>query len=647
MSHHLDSVNTTRSRLLCQVFGWLPKISMAAGYVMSATSLVFHFQPILAAEDQPLTAAVKMLPAETQAMAVLPNSDQFLNAWNRTELGKLASDSRMKPFWEGQNQEIEGRLKEAGLQLSLDFEDLSNIAGGQSAIAWISRPSVAAKPFSVALIMDVAGRIAPAENFLKKVDTQLKARGAVAKTIEVAGASVFQYSTAKIVGESRARGAYYVLSKDQMIATDDLDTIKELLEAQDGNKKDSLANTELFQTVQAKIKSDGEEPEVEYFVRPIGFAKLLRSISGKPSNNQADVLKILEGEGFSELKCVAGNIRISSESFDFFHNGFVVAVPPLSRSVQLLDFPNLENLTPPSWINKESASVLSFSWNFKDAFSKFDGFVDAYVGKDTFAAVMDGIKTDPNGPQIDIIKEILPFVSSEFHVVTEIVKPIGPLSKRSMVFLKLNDPDMKLPKILERYGKSEPHATPIDVEGFRVWRINNDTEEEVELDFDKDDSMKQEMEEGAEEPLLDQWAISIVNGYFIFASDAELITDTIRNAKSNEEAFMKEADVTRLTNILKDVAAHDSHSMIQMTRADRAFEMQYEMFREGTLPDSKSMLATILDKILKPTGRANQQKVNGAALPAFAVIKDFFTPSGGVVRTEKDGWSIQSFILSK
>ncbi|MFY7877626.1 MAG: hypothetical protein ACOVQM_19370, partial [Pirellula sp.] len=462
MSLHPELVNSTSSRPPCQMIGSLLKSIFTAGWILVMTLASFQERSLFAMDDKPLTPAAKMLPEETQAMVVLPDSERFLNTWNRTELGKLAADPRMKPFWEGQNQEIQGRLQEAGLQLSLDFDDLGDIAGGQSAIAWIVRPSIADKPFSVALIMDVAGRNAPAQDFLKKVDTQLQSKGAVAKSLDVSETTVTQYLTPKIAGEPRARESYYVLSKDQMIATDDFLTIKELLAAQDGTRKNSLADSTLFQSVQSKINNDGEAPEIEYFVRPIGFAKLLRSISGKPSNNQADVLKILEGEGFAGIQCVAGNIQISSDSFDFFHNGFVMATPPLSRSVQILDFPNLDKLIPPTWINKESASVLSFSWNLKDAFPKFDGIVDAYVGKDTFKAVTDGIRTDPNGPQIDIIKDVLPYTSSEFHVVTEIVKPIGPLSKRSMVFLKLNDPDQKLPKVLEKYGKSEPNATPID-----------------------------------------------------------------------------------------------------------------------------------------------------------------------------------------
>ena len=89
--------------------------------------------------------------------------------------------------------------------------------------------------------------------------------------------------------------------------------------------------------------------------------------------------------------------------------------------------------------------------------------------------------------------------------------------------------------------------------------------------------------------------------------------------------------------------------MNQVTRSDRAFEMQYELFRQDILPESRSMMATILDKILKPKdGRQTQvQRVKGDKLPQFVAIRDYFTASGGVVRTEEDGWSVQSFIMNK
>ena len=599
-------------------------------------------------EEKPLPAS-SLFPADTQALFSLPDSEGFLEGWNKTQLGKLAEDPKLKEFWETQRKEIQDRFSEAGWQLNLQIEDLNEIAEGQTSLGWISRPKAPNKPYSIAMVIDVADRNAQAEKFLKRVDTELKLRKAIPKTIEISGVKVFQYTLPKSTGDVRVNESFYSISNSQLLAADDLLTITELLASQSGANTASLASTDLYKKVQSKISTGEDEPEIEYFLRPIGFAKLLRSISGKPTKNQSDVLLILDSQGFNDLQCVAGNIQISREPHDFFHHAYMVAKKPLSTSVQILDFPNVDKLLVPDWINKESAAVLSFSWNIREAFPKFKGIVDSFVSAGTFDDMLKGLRDDPQGPQIDILKDVLPFLTSEFHVVTEIIKPISPDSKRSMVILKLDDPAKKLPKVLERYGKGEPDSKPIDFEGNRIWSFENKEEVDLELDFGTKKDQKKDVDE--DEPLLDKWAITIFGEYFIFASDVEMIMDVLRRAKDalQKSAFGKEADVAKVAAMLESVAGKDGRSMNQITRSDRAFEMQYELFRQDILPESRSMLATILDKILKPKNprQSQEQRVKGDKLPPFDQIRDYFSPSGGVVKSDEEGWSVQSFILEK
>jgi len=352
------------------------------------------------------------------------------------------------------------------------------------------------------------------------------------------------------------------------------------------------------------------------------------------------------------LECVAGNVQIATEAFDFLHHAYMLSKKPAATSVQIVDLPNLQKLDPPSWVNKESASVLSFSWNIKDAFPKFKGIVDSVASPGTFDDMIEGLKLDAQGPQIDILKDVLPYLSSEFHVVTEVVRPISPDSKRSMVILKLNDIAKKLPKVLDRYGKGEPDSLPIDFEGSRIWSFENKDEPEIELDFGtKSKDKKANVESDENEPLLDKWAITIFGEYFIFASDVEMIKEAILRAKDSTQnsTFEKEEDVAKVLSMFEGIPSKDGLSMKQVTRADRSFEMQYELFRQDILPESRSMMATILDKILKPkdSRQTQVQRVKGDKLPPFSTIREHFTPSGGVIRTQEDGWSVKSFILKK
>ncbi len=77
--------------------------------------------------------------------------------------------------------------------------------------------------------------------------------------------------------------------------------------------------------------------------------------------------------------------------------------------------------------------------------------------------------------------------------------------------------------------------------------------------------------------------------------------------------------------------------------------MQYELFRQDKLTQSQSMLATILDRILRPKDelRNVNQRVKGDRLPPYEVVREYFMPGASRVETHPDGWSFEGFILAK
>jgi len=600
---------------------------------------------LLAVEDLP--RAVDMFPAETQAFVWMPSSKSFLDNWAETELGKLAADERLKEFWISQQEEISNRFSNAGWQLSLKFDDLPEICSGQAAMGWIARPSIAAKPYSLGLIVDVAGRDSQVTAFLDRIQGEMDSKKATTESIALDGLSVKHYVLPKLANDTKIRDSYYVLSQGQLLAADDLETIKDLVKAQSGVQTGALSQSNIYKNVQSKIERDDHPSEIEYFVQPIGFGKLLRSVSGKQAKSQVDILKLLEGQGFDRILCAAGSVQLNKPDLDMHHQGFILREEELPTSVQILDFPNQEQLVPPSWISVNSAGVLGFSWNFSDAFPKFKGIVDAYIGDEQFDEILDGIKRDPNGPQIDIKQELLPYIGTEFFAISEIVEPITPESKRSLICIKLKDPDNKLSGVLNRYSKSEPGASTEDIGEYRIWKFSNEEEEEEIIEFNQVPGQGKEEEE-EEKPLLNEWAVSIVDGYFVFASNPETLTKVIANAQNKDiqGEFERLEAVQAVRAMQKKLVHGNGFSFSEVDLADRSFEMQYELFRQGILPQSRSLLALVLERILK-TDKSKAQELQGNKLPPFDQVKQFFTPTGMVIRTEKDGWGIDGFILGK
>ncbi len=618
-----------------------------------------------------ITSAAEWFPDETQGFARIVDFPRFMERWDKTQLGKLGKHPRLKDFWQEQQKEIEGRFAEAGWQLNLKAEDISSVATGQTAVGWISKPQQTQKPYSVCLVVDVAGKQKEVEKLLEKVDTELKARKATSQKIDHQGKAITKYTLPRGAGQLMIRESLYAVVDDYLLAADDLASLQALIDAKMAGLNSSLAKSQLFQDVMKKIPMQAEQTDVEYFVRPIGLAKLLRSISGKPITTQTDVLKVLDNQGFGKISAAVGRLRMADQGFDVFHEAFVKTELPLPESVQVLDFPNTAGTTIPSWVTPRAASFLAVAWNAKEAFWKVKSIVDELAGqKGVFDSVIEGIQTDPVGPQIDIKNQVLPFITSEIYSINEIVLPITPDSRRSLIAVRINDPNGVLAAVLERAMKNEPDASPEDFEDYRIWKVTREDDSNESLKIDNDfggfgnkAGKSSKAKEAEDEPLLSNWAITIFTGknrngdseqFLMFASHAEMIKEAITASKKmdvvpTEQLLEKEADVQRVLSHLFGNPELGPASVWQINRSDKAFRMQYELFRQDKLPQSKSMLATILDRILRPKDELKNvnQRVKGDKLPPYEVVQEFFMPGGSRIHTEPDGWSFQGFILGK
>lgn len=605
--------------------------------------------------------AADWLPDTTQGFARITDFPKFLEGWRKTQFGKLAKDERLQPFWKEQQKTIEARLADAGWQLNLRADDIAEIASGQSAIAWIAKPTNTSKPYAVALITGVAGKKAELDQLMQRVDTELKGRQATSENVVYGDVSITQYTLPRGAGEVVIHQSFYTVVQEHLIATDELAMMKELVDAATKGRPDSLSSSSLYQKSVAHLPTASKQSDMEYFIRPIGLAKLLRSISAKPITSQTDILKVLENQGFDKLAAAVGRVQFADGTFDIFHDAFIQTEPPLPLSVQVLDFPNLVEGKIPAWVTPRAASFLETAWNAKEAFWKLEGLVDEIGGQPgLFDSVIEGIQTDASGPQTDIKNQVLPFITPHIYSVSEIVEPITTDSRRTLIGIKISDPDGKLASALKRAMDIEPDAVPEDFEDIRIYKVTRVEEDdslsvEGDFDFGVGKKSKSSAPKNEDKPLLSNWAITIFtlpqnnDQYLLFASHAETIKEAILLGKAGVSQFESEADVKLVMEKLNRAGNAQPGSMWEISRSDRAFRMQYELFRQDKLPQSQSMLATLLDRILRPKDELKNvsQDVKGDKLPPFDAIRDFLMPSGSRITTQPDGWSYQGFVLAK
>jgi hypothetical protein len=609
----------------------------------------FGLTGLTLAQDKSPIPANQLVPVETQGFVSFTDLPQFLERWKKTQLGSLVDLPSMKAFWEEQQNEIEKRFKDAGWQLNIRPKDMAEIATGQVAVAWIAVPTEPRKPFSVVLIADVSGKETETTAMLERIDSELKERKATIEKIDLLGSKVTKYVLPRQQGELKIEESYYVVANGQLVAADDIKTIEFVLNRQAGKAEKTLIDSPTYQEATKHLEGNVVSSDFEYFVNPIGFANVLRSIAAKPATRQTDMLKVLTNQGFDRIQAVTGKVQLASGDLDVQHECFVLAPKPWPNSVQILDFPNMADKKVPAWAGPNTASYLATAWNAKEAFWKAEGIVGEIAGdEDTFKVVIDGIETDPKGPQIDIRNDILPYVTNEIYALSDCIEPITPDSRRSLIAIRITDSD-KLASVVDRIMKVEPDATPVDFEQHRIWVVAREDEADLAsfgIDEDLNSFDESGSEEEEEQPWLNNWAIAIHDDFLMFSSHAEMIKDAIK-AKPGASPLVEQLDFARAQSKIESISKGRPNCFWNIDRADLSFRMQYELFRQDKLPQSRSMLASIVDRILRPKKEMKDevQKVKGDLLPPFEEIRKYLLPGGSVVETQDDGWSIQSFVL--
>ncbi|MEZ6133282.1 MAG: hypothetical protein R3C53_00085 [Pirellulaceae bacterium] len=471
------------------------------------------------------------------------------------------------------------------------------------------------------------------------------------ETLKHLGVSIYKYTMPKRADQLLAEVSYYAVSQGTLVATDDEALMRDIIGRVNGEQVPGkvLAQDPMFLEAREKAKMSNAA-QVEFFVRPLGIARVLRSIGGKRSKSSADMLVVLQNQGFTAIQCVVGEVRIGQASLDMQYNGYVLADRPLPGSAGVLDFPNAASDAIPNFVVHDISSLLVTNWNAKEAFWKVEGLVDEIAGTPgVFAEVIEGIKQDPNGPRIDIAVDVLPQLTNDIYSISDSKAGKADVdSRRNLIALKIKD-TAAMARVLDQAMQNEPDAEELDFNGHPIWQVVHREDELADLDADFGEFGAAPAPANAPQPWLSNWAITVHDGYLMFASHPEMIQEAITQAKrSPTSPLEQEPDYQRVKSAIGDTFGQQQGSAWQIVRNSLAYRVPYELFREGKLKDSQSMFASLLDRLLQGDDEitAKEQVVKGTNLPPFETVAKFLQPSGLMFRSTDSGWQFGGLLLS-
>src|SRR6185295_9430367 len=123
-----------------------------------------------------------------------------------------------------------------------------------------------------------------------------------------------------------------------------------------------------------------------------------------------------------------------------------------------------------AWIPREIATYASFHWNVQGAFEASSSLVDEIVGEKVFEDILTSMHDDPNGPQIDVRKDLIGKLGSRATVISDYKLPITPKSERMLLAIEATDVQ-GLAETIEKAMKSDENAKRREYQGHVIWEI--------------------------------------------------------------------------------------------------------------------------------------------------------------------------------
>jgi hypothetical protein len=540
------------------------------------------------------------------------------------------------------------------------------VDAGEVSVAMI-QPGGDPTKYAVAVLIDVTDRAEATDELLSQVASSMQQRGATRRTQAIGETTVTVYSLADKNDPSRVHQIYLFVKQQMLIAVTDESEAVAILGRLDGGSENVLARAPAFQSVMRRCDEAMEaEPQVTWFVDPLGYAHVVRAMAGGRKERGKDRLKILVEQGFDAIQGVGGHVALATDRYEVLHRTFVYAPPvegqPQGVSYELaarmLDFPNSADLVAQDWIPRGLATYLTFNWRMKEAFEYSETIVDAYLGEGFFDDFMASLREDINGPQIDVREELVAHLGQRATILVDQIMPITPDSERIMFAVELTDPEA-VAKNLDRALANDPHAVKRDINGQTVWELLDEDEEETPIVIIdgigltpvpglEDAAVLPQQPIGQEEPrILENAAVAVVHGQLIVTSQLDLMRRIVTIGP--DDSRLRDGMDYQIVNRELESLGGGEDSFRCFSRSDEAYRTTYELIRENRMPEAKTIVGRVLNRLLGPDeeGVLRQQQINGEKLPDYQVVRRHLGPGGIYARSLEEGWTITGIVLSK
>lgn len=594
-----------------------------------------------------------LLPATTRAVISLPNTPQAVDLWHKTQTGQLLDDPSMEPFIQDLRRQLEEKWREENSRLGFKWDDLRPVISGEMAFAVVHQEG---KLAGLILLADATGNEAAARALLDKAEQAMLQKRAKRTAKTVAGAEVAIYDEPRRADDppNKVRRACYFLAGGLLGAANQFEICADVLarlKAQDNN---NLAGVASYQIVSARCRKEAEndQPQLRWWADPIGSLAAAQAGIPPERRRQPDLLKVARAVGFTAVKGVGGQVQLGTRN-DVLARTFIYAPKPWEKSMNMFVFANAAGFPPQPWVPADVANYGSFQLDIKTAEANFEPLFDQLFGDGetgVWTDVKESFRDDPNGPGIDIDKDLIAHLGSRVTLLADYTSPTTLECERTCLAIEVQN-EKALAESIRKSMESDPNVRRREFDGHVIWEMLEEELDGPAVEFEAVPGQKrravEEVNAGGER-LIPQSSVCVANGHLFVVSSVPFL-EKLLSKRPTDESLAATAEFKYVDNELKQLHPGEQ-SFRFFTRLDEVVRPHFDFLKNNQFPQAKTSLANAINRILngnKDRTELRKPEIDGTKLPDFEQVRKYFGIGGGVVVTEDDGWYLISLAAEK
>lgn len=627
------------------------------GVLSLAATALFSMGSLSRAATPP---AETLLPANTRGFVTVPNTPDALKLWKESLAGRLLDDPVMDPFIQDLRRQLEQKWREEHTRLGFKWDDLRPAVSGELSFGVIHQEG---KQAGLIMLADVTGHEEEAKKLLATAEKSMQVKKAKRTAQTIAGVQVTIYDEPRKPDDpaNLVRRSVYFLSQNVLGASNQVEAATAVLTRLAGKGEDNLAGVASYRAVLARCEKDGGKAtaQARWWIDPLGC--LAAGQAGIPADKrrEPDLLKLASKVGFNAIKGAGGTVQLGGRQ-NLLARTFIYAPKPWLLSMNMFAFQSgaAKDFAPQAWIPQDVASYTTFKLDIKTAEANFEPLFNQLFGEgepNVWTDVKESLRDDPNGPGLDIVKDLIAHLGTRLTMVSDYTSPTTLDCERTCMIIEVAN-EKALAASIQKSMEPDPNVRKHEFEGHVIWEmLEEDIEgpaverEEVPAKEGAAGKVEEKIEEelgGGEGGLMPRSSVSVANGHLFVASSVPFLQkllskrDAAESLEAAAEYKLVTAEIERLYT--------GPQSFRFFSRVDEVVRPHFDLVKENQMPQAKTSLANAINRVMNGTRdrtEIRKPEIDGTKLPDFEKVRKYFGVGGGVAVTEDDGWYILNFTV--